>query len=84
VRGNATAMIEGARDGGMSNDATRFFESSEDAASALCGEIREGDLVLVKGSRGVRTDKVVSELRMSFALVGGDERNGSADNRRSG
>jgi UDP-N-acetylmuramoyl-tripeptide--D-alanyl-D-alanine ligase len=85
VRGDATAMIEGAREAGMSQkDATRFFESSDDAASALCDEIREGDLVLVKGSRGVRTDKVVSQLRERFALVGGDERNGSVDNRRSG
>lgn len=76
VRGHASAMVEGALEAGMSRDATRFFESSEDAASALIDEIGEGDLALVKGSRGVRTDKVVSELRTSFALVGGDEREG--------
>jgi UDP-N-acetylmuramoyl-tripeptide--D-alanyl-D-alanine ligase len=80
VRGDAAEMIAGARSAGMKSDATRFFESSEEAASALVAEIREGDLVLVKGSRGVRTDKVVSALRERFALVGADERAGSTEN----
>ena len=38
---------------------TRFFESSDDAALAVVDEIREGDLVLVKGSRSVGTDRIV-------------------------
>jgi UDP-N-acetylmuramoyl-tripeptide--D-alanyl-D-alanine ligase len=76
VRGDAFEMTEGAREAGMAQSAIKFFESSEDAARALCAEIREGDLVLVKGSRGVRTDIVVSELRDGFALVGADERAG--------
>ncbi|HEY0321176.1 MAG TPA: UDP-N-acetylmuramoyl-tripeptide--D-alanyl-D-alanine ligase [Pyrinomonadaceae bacterium] len=80
VRGDALEMIEGALSAGMTAKATRFFESSEEAAHALCDEIREGDLVLVKGSRGVRTDMVVSALRDGFALVGADERFGSVEN----
>jgi hypothetical protein len=40
----------------------------------LVDEVRAGDLVLVKGSRGVQTDKVISALRQRFALVG-EERN---------
>lgn len=74
VRGAASEMIEGAHEAGMSREATMFFESSEEAARALASEIREGDLVLVKGSRGVRTDIVVSALREGFALVGADMR----------
>jgi UDP-N-acetylmuramoyl-tripeptide--D-alanyl-D-alanine ligase len=77
VRGVALEMIEGALSAGMSREATRFFESSEEAARALADEIGEGDLVLVKGSRGVRTDVVVNTLRDRFALVGADGR-GSA------
>jgi UDP-N-acetylmuramoyl-tripeptide--D-alanyl-D-alanine ligase len=80
VRGFALEIVEGALSAGMNRGATRFFESSEDAARALADEIREGDLVLVKGSRGVRTDKVVSTLRGRFALVGGDESNGTVEN----
>jgi UDP-N-acetylmuramoyl-tripeptide--D-alanyl-D-alanine ligase len=76
VRGHGLDIVEGARGAGMSRDATRFFESSEEAAGALCDDIREGDLVLVKGSRGVRTDIVVSTLRDRFAPLGADERGG--------
>ena len=50
----------------------RFFEKSEDAATALVHEVREGDLVLVKGSRSVNTDRVVSALRERFPLLGED------------
>ena len=74
VRGLAQEIIEGAREAGMSNDATRFFETSEQAAEAALNEVREGDLVLVKGSRGVQTDKVVSSLREHFPVLGADER----------
>jgi UDP-N-acetylmuramoyl-tripeptide--D-alanyl-D-alanine ligase len=74
VRGLGQEIIEGAREAGMSNDATRFFESSEEAAAAIINEVREGDLVLVKGSRGVQTDKVVSRLREHFPAIGADER----------
>ena len=66
VRGLARELIEGAREAGMSIEATRFFDSSEEAAEALAQEIREGDLVLVKGSRGVQTDEVVKLLRERF------------------
>jgi UDP-N-acetylmuramoyl-tripeptide--D-alanyl-D-alanine ligase len=73
VRGLAQAIIAGARDAGMSSEAARFFETSEQAAAAICDEVREGDLVLVKGSRGVETDKVVKMLRDRFPALGGDE-----------
>ena len=63
VRGLAREIIAGAEDAGFAN--TRFFESSEEAAAAAVAEIREGDLVLVKGSRSVETDKVVKALKAS-------------------
>lgn len=68
IRGLATEIIAGARTAGLT--ATRFFDSSQEAATALLDEVREGDLILVKGSRGVATDKIVSALRGRFALVG--------------
>jgi UDP-N-acetylmuramoyl-tripeptide--D-alanyl-D-alanine ligase len=69
VRGLGIAIVEGAREAGT--PATRFFESSDEAARALLEEVREGDLILVKGSRGVATDKVVAAIRERFPLVGG-------------
>ena len=39
----------------------------DDAADLAQRKIRPGDLVLVKGSRGVRTDLVVERLKVEFA-----------------
>jgi UDP-N-acetylmuramoyl-tripeptide--D-alanyl-D-alanine ligase len=68
VRGMAREILAGAAATGLSN--TRFFETAADAAVAIVDEVREGDLILVKGSRGVATEKVVSALRQRFALLG--------------
>jgi len=71
VRGLATEIVAGARDEGL--QATRFFENSDEAAAAAIDEVREGDLILVKGSRSVETDKVVIALKQRFALAGEDQ-----------
>ena len=63
VRDLAREIVAGAQEAGMgAAEATRFFDSSEEAAEALTDFVRPGDLVLVKGSRGVQTDKVVKLL----------------------
>ena len=64
IRGLAEHLVAGASEAGV--DQVRFFNNSEDAAAAIVNELRAGDLVLVKGSRGVATDKVVSAIRKSF------------------
>ena len=66
VRGLASELVEGAREEGMSDEAARFFESSEEAAHALAGFVRRGDLVLVKGSRGVHTEVIVEHLKEKY------------------
>ncbi|MFN2579154.1 MAG: glutamate ligase domain-containing protein, partial [Pyrinomonadaceae bacterium] len=67
VRGLANEIVAGARAEGLA--ATRFFETSEEAAAAVIGEVRTGDLILVKGSRSVETDKVIAALKRAFALA---------------
>ena len=67
VRGLAQDLVEGATEAGLR--ASRFFSSSEDAAAAIVNELNAGDLVLVKGSRGVATDKVVEAIRRKFPLA---------------
>ena len=71
VRGLAQEIVAGANEAGLS--AAMFFNSSDEVASELVKEVKEGDLILVKGSRGVATDKVVKALREQFPLAGGDE-----------
>ena len=68
VRGLAAEIVSGARAGGVGE--TVFFENSDEAAAAAIDAVREGDLILVKGSRSVETDKIVAALRETFPLVG--------------
>jgi UDP-N-acetylmuramoyl-tripeptide--D-alanyl-D-alanine ligase len=70
VRGLARELVEGARASGMSYFATQFFENSEEAAAALVEFVRPGDLVLVKGSRGVHTERVVEALKERYEREG--------------
>jgi UDP-N-acetylmuramyl pentapeptide synthase len=39
-----------------------YFQTSEQAAPAVVTAVTAGDLVLVKGSRGTRTDVVADRL----------------------
>jgi UDP-N-acetylmuramoyl-tripeptide--D-alanyl-D-alanine ligase len=59
----AAAMANAARAAGMTPANVKHFASSDDAAAAAVGTVRHGDLVLVKGSRGVKTDRVVERLK---------------------
>ena len=70
VRGLAKEIVAGAEEAGVRT--TKFFNSSEEAATEIVKEVKEGDLILVKGSRGVATEKVVNALRARFPLVGED------------
>jgi UDP-N-acetylmuramoyl-tripeptide--D-alanyl-D-alanine ligase len=72
IRGLAREMVAGANERGLSN--TKFFDSSSEAANEIIKEVKEGDLILVKGSRGVATDKVVASLKEKFPLTGADLR----------
>jgi UDP-N-acetylmuramoyl-tripeptide--D-alanyl-D-alanine ligase len=64
VRGLASELVAGAREAGM--DAARFFATTEEAAEALSKEVRAGDLLLVKGSRGVHMERIIELLREQY------------------
>jgi UDP-N-acetylmuramoyl-tripeptide--D-alanyl-D-alanine ligase len=66
VEGFAEKLLEGARAAGLSD--VEFYENSLTAGERLVDEIQAGDLVLIKGSRGVRTEKVVEKLLEKFEL----------------
>jgi len=58
----ARAMAGAAASAGMPASAVSHFETSEQAAPAVAAEVVSRDLVLVKGSRGTRTDIVADTL----------------------
>ncbi len=60
VRGTARHLVEGAREGRVRAE---FVESPEDAARWLMREVRPGDLVLLKASRGVRLERALDEWK---------------------
>ncbi len=72
VRGLGKELVEGARKGGIG--LAEFAIDSSAAGELLCSMVEEGDAVLVKGSRGVRTELVIEKLLEKFEL----EEKGSA------
>ncbi len=59
----AAALADAAVVAGMDASRVRQFASSDEAAGAVADVVAPGDVVLVKGSRGVKTDRVVDRLR---------------------
>jgi UDP-N-acetylmuramoyl-tripeptide--D-alanyl-D-alanine ligase len=58
----ARALADAAVASGMQSSAVSYFETSAQAAPAVVAALEAGDLVLVKGSRGTRTDVVADKL----------------------
>jgi UDP-N-acetylmuramoyl-tripeptide--D-alanyl-D-alanine ligase len=58
----STSLLDGARDAGFADDRLHHFDDAQSAGEFLKTFIRDGDLVLVKASRGIGLDKVVSML----------------------
>jgi UDP-N-acetylmuramoyl-tripeptide--D-alanyl-D-alanine ligase len=64
---SARALADGAVHGGMSSSAVHYLPDSDSAAEFAVTAIKSGDLVLVKGSRGIRMDVVVDRLKAELA-----------------
>ena len=69
VQGDAAQIVEGAVAAGMPRARTRFFATPAEAGAFLAGFVRPDDLLLVKGSRSVRMERIVEELLGRFAPV---------------
>jgi len=60
VRGHARAMVQAAVESGVQAE---FVESPEEAGAWLKRELKPGDAVLLKASRGVRLEKALTALQ---------------------
>ena len=63
----ARELADAAVAAGMSAANVAYFEKSDAAAPAIAAAIRAGDVVLVKGSRGIRTDLIADRIAEEFA-----------------
>ncbi len=73
VRGLASEIIAGARECGMKDTQVAFVESPDEAAELLAKTARAGDLILVKASRGVRTEVIIATMKQRFDLAEGNK-----------
>jgi UDP-N-acetylmuramyl pentapeptide synthase len=53
----------------MSASQVHFFADSSAAAAFLVDFVQPGDLLLVKGSRGVKMERIVEALRAKYPLA---------------
>ncbi len=69
VQGDAAEFVRAAVAAGMAETHARFFPNSQDAGEFLAGIVQKGDLILVKGSRGVRMEGAIEAIRAKHALI---------------
>lgn len=69
VSGNAKELINGAATAGADQSRLRFVRDAVDAGDYLVQTLQKDDLVLLKGSRGVRLEQALDTLRLSFSSL---------------
>jgi UDP-N-acetylmuramoyl-tripeptide--D-alanyl-D-alanine ligase len=62
VRGYASDFVQAAVAAGHPPDRAQLFENSEEAGQFLKESITRGDLLLLKGSRGVKMEKILEAI----------------------
>ncbi len=66
--GEETARLaQGAIEGGMDPENVVYTNDRKRLAAAVLSSLREGDIVLVKGSRGMRLDEIAKEIVREWA-----------------
>jgi UDP-N-acetylmuramoyl-tripeptide--D-alanyl-D-alanine ligase len=70
VAGDAAQIVEGAVAAGLPRARAKFFATPEEAAEFLADFISAGDLLLVKGSRGVKMEQIVEWVIARHAAPG--------------
>jgi UDP-N-acetylmuramoyl-tripeptide--D-alanyl-D-alanine ligase len=72
VRGDGEQLVRGAIEGGQPVERARYFASAEEAAKFIADLLAPGDWLLVKGSRGVRMERVVEAIDQKYPRMPGE------------
>jgi UDP-N-acetylmuramoyl-tripeptide--D-alanyl-D-alanine ligase len=66
----AAHILEGALEAGAGKERLRSVATAEEAGRLLLDELREGDVVLLKASRGIRLERAIEVVRQGVARRG--------------
>jgi UDP-N-acetylmuramoyl-tripeptide--D-alanyl-D-alanine ligase len=66
VQGMAKEILAGARAAGAPEEKLKFMTDAAEAGEFLAQAARPGDVILIKGSRGVKLEKAMNALRARF------------------
>jgi UDP-N-acetylmuramoyl-tripeptide--D-alanyl-D-alanine ligase len=69
VQGQATEILEGALESGVDRSRLKFVRDAIQAGDVLARTLQKGDVVLIKGSRGVKLDQALNTLRAAFSSM---------------
>src|SRR5437773_1150810 len=69
VQGLAQQILEGAAEAGMDRSQLKFVPNAVETGELLAGTVQKDDVLLVKGSRGVKLDQAINLLRASFSSM---------------
>jgi UDP-N-acetylmuramoyl-tripeptide--D-alanyl-D-alanine ligase len=69
VHGTAREILTGARAAGVSEEKLKFMPDAVETGEFLARTVRSGDVILIKGSRGVKLEQALNTLRAKFASL---------------
>ena len=69
VQGQAAEILEGAFEAGMNRSRLKFGRDAVETGDILARTVRKGDVVLIKGSRGVKLEQALNTLRATFSSM---------------
>jgi hypothetical protein len=69
VQGYAADFVDAAIKAGHPRDRAIFFQNSQEASKSLEQFIEPGDLLLLKGSRGVRMERILEAMEVRHCRV---------------
>jgi UDP-N-acetylmuramoyl-tripeptide--D-alanyl-D-alanine ligase len=69
VQGHAGDFLRSAIEAGHLSERSQFFENSEEAGEFLSDFLQRGDLLLLKGSRGVKMEKILEAIEARHSRV---------------
>src|SRR5205823_3664142 len=69
VQGKDTEILESALESGMDRSRLKFARDAVQAGDLLARTLKKGDVVLIKGSRGVKLEQAMNTLRAAFGSM---------------